>query len=207
MDMNYFIAHRGVHHKNCKENSLDAFKMALDSDLWDGFECDVRTSLDGVFVICHNSFIGTRIISKTNYSILKRKYKLTSLTEVLKLKSNKLFLLEIKESNINLDRFIGLINKYKDKKIYVMSFNKKVIHELKRKGFLGKTGVLSYVLNSEESYDDYDFICILENIVSNRLISYFQKRDIDVFLYGINHLKKSNLKYDNIYFICDKKVL
>lgn len=205
--MNYFIAHRGVHNKNIKENCLEAFWAAIDSDLWDGFECDIRTSLDGVFLICHNHFEGTSIISKTKYSKLKKKYGLVSLESVLNLNSPKIFLLEIKESNLDLDKFREVLEKHKDKNIYVMSFSKKVILNLRNKGVKFKLGVLNYVFNSDEDYSCYDFICLLESVASTRLISYFHERGIEVFLYGVHHLEKTTRKYDNIYIILDKNVL
>lgn len=205
--MNYFIAHRGIHNKNIKENSLESFECALKNNLWDGFECDVRTSKDNIFLICHNPFAGKNIVSKTKYSKLKKSYNLVNLESVLSLESDKLFLLEIKESTLDIEKFVNFIEKYKNKRIYVMSFHKNVIHKLKERSISCKLGVLNYVLNSEEDYSCYDFICLLETVASKKLVSYFQDRGIEVFLYGVKNIKKSNLKYHNIYIISDKNVL
>ena len=123
--MEKLIAHRGLK-ENAKENTLEAFTLALKNDQYAGFECDIRTTKDGVFVICHNPMIGLDILSNTSYKELNRKYHLPTLEQVLKLSSNKIFLLEIKEANINQKKFQTLIQKYSSKKIYVMSFFNKV---------------------------------------------------------------------------------
>ena len=114
--MEKLIAHRGLK-ENAKENTLEAFTLALKNDQYAGFECDIRTTKDGVFVICHNPMIGLDILSNTSYKELNRKYHLPTLEQVLKLSSNKIFLLEIKEANINQKKFQTLIQKYSSKKM------------------------------------------------------------------------------------------
>ncbi|MBR1817473.1 MAG: glycerophosphodiester phosphodiesterase [Bacilli bacterium] len=205
--MNYFIAHRGLHSQDVKENSLLAFKKSLESNEFDGFECDVRTSKDEILVVNHNSFVGTHLVSKTNYQVLHQKYGIDRLETVLKLRSPKIFLLEIKEKDVNIPLLVSILNKYSSKNIYVMSFYKKVIHLLKRENVKCKLGVLNTVLNSEDSYEDYDFIGLLEVVATKKLVSYFQRKGILVFFYGVHEMRKSNQVYDNIYFICDKKVI
>ena len=93
--MNNLIAHRGLK-INAQENTLKAFQNALNNPHYAGFECDIRTSKDGVFVICHNPLIKEDIISLTNYKDLKAKYNLPTLNDVLKISSSKIFLFEIK---------------------------------------------------------------------------------------------------------------
>ena len=51
----YVIAHRGAH-KNMPENSLPAYRKAIDLGC-DFVEIDVRTTKDGRFVSMHNSGI------------------------------------------------------------------------------------------------------------------------------------------------------
>ena len=69
--MNNLIAHRGLK-INAQENTLKAFQNALNNPHYAGFECDIRTSKDGVFVICHNPLIKEDIISLTNYKDLSK---------------------------------------------------------------------------------------------------------------------------------------
>lgn len=201
--MEKLIAHRGLK-ENAKENTLEAFTLALKNDQYAGFECDIRTTKDGVFVICHNPMIGLDILSNTSYKELNRKYHLPTLEQVLKLSSNKIFLLEIKEANINQKKFQTLIQKYSSKKIYVMSFFNKVIQELTKTKKNEKYGVLNYVLNSEESYQEYDFICLLENIISKKLELFFEEKNIETFIYGIHNFQKTKIEYPNSYLITDE---
>ena len=60
------IAHRGYcHNKNTPQNSLAAFKDALRLNIF-GSECDVRQTIDGIFVISHgDNFDGLSIENNT----------------------------------------------------------------------------------------------------------------------------------------------
>lgn len=202
--MKKLIAHRGLKKKKEEENTIESFQSALENPQFVGFECDIRTTKDKVFVIHHNPMKKEDIISFTNYQDLKAKYNIPSLEEVLNLKSNKIFLLEIKEMNLDIDKFHSLLNKQKSKNIYVMSFYNSVIKKLAQKDRNYKLGVLNYVINSEESYEDYDFICLLESIVTEKLIKYFETKGIETFIYGIYHLEEMIEKYPTSYFITDE---
>lgn len=48
-----YIAHRGLHSSEIKENTAEAFRAAVEAGY--GFELDVRVSADGVAVISHDS--------------------------------------------------------------------------------------------------------------------------------------------------------
>lgn len=204
--MTRFIAHRGLKEKGMKENSIEAFESAINSVHYAGFECDVRTTKDKKFVIIHNPIKQNEIISLTDYKDLKEKYQIPLLEEVLKLKSDKIFLLEIKEPNLDVDLFLNLLDSYKGKNIYLMSFHNSVIKKLRREERFYKLGVLNYVLNSEEEYKDYDFICLLEAIVTPKLVHYFETKKIETFLYGIHHLESLVSTYPNSYLITDKVI-
>ena len=201
--MNYFIAHRGLHTSEIKENTLKAFKEACKSPFYDGFECDIRTTKDNTLVIVHNAFIGKHLIRNTNYATLKKKYSIPTLKEVLELETDKIILLEIKELDLDIDNFLNVINNYQKQNIYIMSFYNKVIKKLKEKGCVFPLGVLNYVFNSEEEYHDYDFIVLLESVLSNNLINYFKAQNIKIFVYGIHKLNESKQIYNNLYFIVD----
>lgn len=192
-----FIAHRGLVTKINKENTLEAFNSAIASSKYAGFELDVYTSRDGYFVINHNPLVDGKFIWKTNYKTLKKK-GLIRLEEVLKLDTNKIILIEIKDINIDIEKFTKLLNKYKNKNIYVMSFFNSVISKFQNVSF--KIGVLNYVLNSTSTYN-YDFIGILYNIANKHMIDSLKKLDIEVFLYALN--KKDKYVYDGVYYIID----
>ena len=199
--MNYFIAHRGLHTSSIKENTLKAFKEACKSPFFNGFECDIRTTKDNMLVIVHDAFIGKHLIRNTNYATLKKKYSIPTIKEVLELETDKIILLEIKE--LDLDIFLNVINNYKKQNIYIMSFYNKVIKKLKEKGCVFPLGVLNYVFNSEEEYHDYDFIVLLESVLSDNLINYFKAQNIKIFVYGVHKLNESKQIYNNLYFIVD----
>ena len=63
-------------------------------------------------------------------------------------------------------------------------------------------GVLNYVLNSEESYEDYDFIGLLSGVMTPDLETFFQNKKIEIFIYGITN-KKTIGKYPEAYYIVD----
>ena len=201
--MNKFIAHRGLK-ENAKENTIEAFQKAIDNPNYIGFECDIRTTKDKVFVISHNPMIKDNIISLTNYKTLNNKNSIVTLESVLKLKSNKIFLLEIKEHNLDINAFIKLITKYSNQNIYIMSFFNSVIKKLDIPNHFYHLGVLNYVLNSEEEYKSYDFICLLGSVATPNLIKYFHEKKIETFLYGISKLKPLLNLYPESYFITDE---
>ena len=81
------IAHRGIHNEYIKENSYKSFTYAIESNIFDGFELDIRETLDHEFVITHDFFYKNNLISKTNYKDLE---DIPLLTNILKLDTNKL---------------------------------------------------------------------------------------------------------------------
>ena len=199
--MNHLIAHRGLK-KEASENTLEAFEKSINNTFYSGFECDVRTTKDHIFVICHNPIYKGKIISLTNYKEFK-KDNLPTLENVLKLKTNKIMILEIKEINCDINRLSIILQKYDYQNIYVMSFYNKIINNLSLKNLKIKVGVLNYVLNSENDYQNYDFICLLENIMTPNLESYFTRQNKEVFIYGIHNLEKLTKEYKKSYFITD----
>uniref|UniRef100_UPI003FEDBAEF glycerophosphodiester phosphodiesterase n=1 Tax=Candidatus Ventrenecus sp. TaxID=3085654 RepID=UPI003FEDBAEF len=199
--MNHLIAHRGLK-KEASENTLEAFEKSINNTFYSGFECDVRTTKDHIFVICHNPIYKGKIISLTNYKEFK-KDNLPTLENVLKLKTNKIMILEIKEINCDINRLSIILQKYDYQNIYVMSFYNKIINNLSLKNLKIKVGVLNYVLNSENDYQNYDFICLLESIMTSNLESYFTCQNKEVFIYGIHNLEKLTKEYKKSYFITD----
>ena len=191
------IAHRGIFNSVVKENTIPAFLNAINNEDYDGFELDIYTTCDGEFVIHHDLMLDGKFMWHYTYKELKKK-GIPKLEEVLKLKTDKIMLIEIKDINIDIDKLTRLLNKYKNKNIYVMSFFTSVIKKFKDRTF--KVGVLNYVLNSSNEYT-FDFIGILYDIASSHMIKSLHALNIEVFLYGIN--KKDKLKYNDVYYIVD----
>lgn len=191
------IAHRGIVNSIVKENTIPAFLGAINDPDYEGFEFDIYTSKDGEFVVHHDLLLDGKFIWHYTYKELKKK-GIVNLEEVLKLKTNKIMLIEIKDINIDIDKLTKLLNKYKSKNIYVMSFFTSVIRKFENKSF--KIGVLNYVLNSSSDYK-FDFIGILYDIASSHMVKSFKDLNIEVFIYGIN--KKDKLLYKDVYYIVD----
>lgn len=197
-----FIAHRGITSESIKENTIESIKQAINDNRFVGFEFDVRVTKDNEFVLCHDPIYKGKLIKYTNYKDLK-KQKIAKLNDVLKLNTEKKFLIEIKDYDINLEKLIDLLNKYSSKNLYLMSFSKNFLHKVHKHNPKCKLGVLNYVFNSEQNYNEYDFICLINSIVTEKLIDYFKSRNIEVFIYGI--IDESKLTNDNVYYIIDEK--
>lgn len=197
-----FIAHRGKVSASSKENTLESFKKAIDDNKYQGFELDVRTTKDKELIVFHDFFNNANLINKTMKNDLDKDICL--LEDVLKLDTDKIILIEIKEKDIDVNKLNGLLLKYFKKNIYVMSFYKEPIKKLLQLKPMYKCGILNYLFNSEISYNEYDFIVLLDKMITANLISYFQSRKLEVFSYGIT---KNNFLYpNNVYYIVDDKI-
>ena len=197
-----FIAHRGKVSASSKENTLESFKKAIGDNKYQGFELDVRTTKDKELIVFHDFFNNANLINKTMKNDLDKDICL--LEDVLKLDTDKIILIEIKEKDIDINKLNNLLLKYFKKNIYVMSFYKEPIKKLLKLKPMYKCGILNYLFNSEISYNEYDFIVLLDKTITANLISYFQSRKLEVFSYGIT---KNNFLYpSNVYYIVDDKI-
>lgn len=192
-----FIAHRGLWNDNVKANSYEAIKNGLESDKYIGIETDVRVTKDGVFIIYHDVLYKGKLVKNVIYKDIKK--DVIKLSDVLSIKTSKIILLEIKDFNMDVNKFIKVIDKYK-KNVYIMSFDTRVIKKIKGITNKYKLGVLNYILNSESNYD-LDFICLLDVINSKIVMNSFKKRGIDVIIYGVNKVSG-----DYTYIIDDCKI-
>ncbi len=183
------IAHRGLWDENIKDNSYEALKKGLESDKYIGIECDIRVTRDNKFIIYHNILYKGELIKNKIYSKLK---DIPLLEDILKISSDKLYLLELKDFNMDLDKLLKLLDKYK-RNIYIMSFDLNILKSLKKLSNKYKIGVLNYVFNSESDYN-LDFICLLDVVATNRVIDYYESKNIEVIIYGVNSVKR-NLTY------------
>lgn len=161
------VSHRG-YIKKYPENSYEGIFYAFNQSYIDGVEFDVRVTLDNKFVIIHDATT-SRTSNKSGY-INKKTYKellgydfngtkIPLLSDILKINTNKIFLIELKLNDKEYEKskfkLIKLLNKYKNKNLYICSFNKSIINDIK-KYINFKTGVISY---KKHEYD-YDFSSI-----------------------------------------------
>ena len=193
-----FIAHRGSVSYNIKENSFEAFQNAINNPKYGGFELDVRETLDHEFVITHDFLFKGNLVCKTNLIDLESS-GLISLDTVLKLNTDKIIMIEIKDFNINASKLANTLNKA-HKNIYVMSFNVGIIRKIKPYAKYFKYGLINYLFNRQNNYDDFNFIALLNDTLTYNIKEYFHKRNIEIFSYGIDN----KIIYDNsINYIID----
>ncbi len=197
-----YIFHRGYHNSKEEENKITAFINAFNNPNAYGIETDVRETLDHVFVLYHDPLFEGKLINKCLYKDLK-KQNIPSLEDLLKIKTDKIILLEIKDFNLNLNKFISILNKYK-RNIYIMSFNNKVIQKILNKTTKYKLGTLNYVFNTIDNYP-FNFICILNSLLTPYVIDSYKRINVEVFSYGIT--KSSLINNKNILYIIDNKYL
>lgn len=178
--MKKYIAHRGIYNKNVSDNSYKALYDGLLSYKYIGIETDVRVTKDNVFILYHDVLYKGKLVKNVFYKDMDNVSKLEN---ILKINTDKIILLEIKDFDIDVKKFIKLINKY-NKNVMIMSFDVNVIKKIKKITSKYKLGVLNYVLNSD-SYYNFDFICLLDIIATDYVIESFKKRNIDVLIYGV----------------------
>ena len=194
--MKKFIAHRGIWNDSVKDNSYQALYNGLLSEEYIGIETDVRVTKDNVFVIYHDPLYNGKLVKNV---YLKDMVDVCRLEDILKIKTDKIILLEIKDFNMDVKKFIKLIDKYK-RNVMIMSFSTLVINKIKTLNTKYKLGVLNYIINSDGNYD-FDFICLLDIISNNFVIERLKKRNIEVLIYGVIDILE-----DATYIIDDNKL-
>ncbi len=178
--MKKYIAHRGIYNKNVSDNSYKALYDGLLSYKYIGIETDVRVTKDNVFILYHDVLYKGKLVKNVFYKDMDN---VSKLEDILKINTDKIILLEIKDFDIDVKKFIKLINKY-NKNVMIMSFDANVIKKIKKITNKYKLGVLNYVLNSDSDYN-FDFICLLDIIATDYVIESFKKRNIDILIYGV----------------------
>jgi glycerophosphoryl diester phosphodiesterase len=131
-----YIAHRGKT-QEALENTTKAFEHAGQDDHFVGIECDIHSTLDGVFVVHHDDSIknlnndNRKIIDMNFHEIkdikLEGKYDIPTLETFLEICKTykKIPMIEIKKvANIeHLNQLLILLDLYKDIKPIIISFN------------------------------------------------------------------------------------
>ena len=191
------IKHRGLSSLNVKENTYEAIFLALNNPQYLGVEFDVRETKDHEFIIYHNPLINGKPLYSLKYLELP-KY-IPRLKDILKIKSSKMFVIELKNIQ-SFPKLLTLLTKYQDKNIYVMSFSNTIINKCMKENKTYKLGILNYVFNTSDNLKDLDFVCVLNNLLNDNLIKSLKNKEI--FSYGIIN-DDNNYKYENVYYITD----
>ena len=195
------ISHRGLKNEIYGENTIGAFKNAINNN-FDGIELDVRITKDNELVVIHDSFInrtsdGTGRVSnytykellKFNFGTKKKKAYIPKLEEVIKKFNNIIIFVELKEK-VNKFTLEKILSKNKTNIYYVFSHNKNIMSGLKSQ--LYKVGLINYVFNSYVGLDNIEFILILEDFISNNILKHIVDIGIEPVIY--NTISKINYK-------------
>lgn len=175
------FAHRGLHGGGRAENSLSAFRAAVEAGY--GIELDVRLSSDGVVVVLHDDTLDRvtnesgRVDAKTADELSKMKLCETedtvpTFSQVLELVDGKVpLLVEIKERAGEYDvtrKTMELLREYKGEFI-VESFNPLALSLLKKEMPEVLRGFLSSDFSKNEKYKGQIKYFFLENLLFNLL--------------------------------------
>lgn len=185
------IAHRGYHDDISPENSLSAFKKAIEANL--PFECDVHLTKDGEILICHDGDLQRMTgipgkIEELTLAEIRGKYKLPDgsdlplLKEALQLCQERVpIVVELKVVNANYkplaEKTLALLEGIQNKKnITIISFDPRALKSCKKKGF--SLGLLveknnTWVLMFRGFFDYLDIEDCLVN--DKRVLSYRKK--------------------------------
>ena len=226
------IAHRGIYDNiQIPENTLLAFKEALKHNL--PIELDIHLTKDNKLVVFHDYTLERMTNQKLtiellqikdleNITLLNCKEKIPTLKEVLNLVNGKVpLLIEVKcktsEKTI-IETLLNELNNYNGK-VYIQSFNPKLVKILKRRKTRYKIGLLINkntnkkiwkIINYPYLYIKYikpDFISIHKSLIQKKYIQKYTNK-IPILLWTINsneELTKLSSKYicicDNIFQI------
>lgn len=202
--MNQLIMHRGLHNNKIKENTFLSISRALNHSKTKGVEFDIRLSKDEEIVVIHDRFIqrtsnGEGIVEnltlqelqKYNYGSASFPQTIPTLKQILSISSSKIFLIEIKchhNEKLFAQKLYEIIKNDSHSNLYLMSFNKKVIHFLHKKDKNLKLGLLSYSKRTLFYKSYYNFI--LSSIMNLKLAQKLIKTNKEIFFYYIHHQTK-----------------
>lgn len=212
--MYQFIAHRG-NDDDLAENSKEAILNALNKPYIDGVEFDIRITKDNKFVINHNATVNLnsnksgfiknmtlKELKKIDFRNNNKIYKIATLNEVLKnINSNKVIIIEIKEeqnyTKYQQKKLIKLLNKYNYLNIYLVSFNYKLIYNLKD-SFSNCGLIIGKILNRNKDISPFPFLLIP--------LDFYKKYEgiQELFIWTINCQKDLKEIKDDSYVITDK---
>lgn len=141
------IAHRGASKLAQKENTLEAFQLAIDIHA-DMVEFDVRQTSDGVLIVFHDSTFADAPISWQSYSVIEREAKergfhIPTLEEVVTLCHGKIPMdIEIKETGFERKIVTMLKGLCRFDEYSIKSFKDIVVYKIKKLEPRIRTGLL-----------------------------------------------------------------
>ena len=210
------IGHRGC--KYAKENTIDAFKCAIDDGV-DMIELDIQYTKDMEIIVFHDincerltPFKG--LIKNKKFTELK-KYGVPLLEEVLNFiylkKSSVKIYIEFKGhyNDIFLKKVINLLKKHNKQEFYLASFNYNyftnlldTIKILKKKEQYNYNFKIGYITSNNykliHRIEEANFISINHEQINEDIVTYFKKFELNIYTYTVNRKSILNnvLKYN-----------
>ena len=221
------IAHRGLHSKNTKENTLSAILLANRNTRLSGLELDVRLTRDNEVVVIHDEDIN-RVsngkgkvcemslsrLKQFNYGTWIKRATISTLEEILsKLISSGLVVIELKDednkNNILVNKVLEIIEKYPNLNIWLKSFSKEIVSRLQKHSKY-PVGILISKDNKELLDMDVDFYSISRKVIDNNIINDLTSRNKNIMIWTVNTKDDINvlnyekgIELNNIYIISD----
>lgn len=221
------IAHRGLHSKNTKENTLPALLLANKNPKLSGLELDVRLTRDNEVVVIHDEDIervanGKGLVRNMTLDRLKRfnfgtflkRERISTLDEVLsKLGPSSLIIIELKDEYKNNEiismKVLQIINRYPKLNIWLKSFSKEIVEYFKKYGNF-PVGILINANNLELLSMDMDFYSISQKVINDSMVEKLLEQNKDIMIWTINskeEIKQLRNKLgdnlNNLYIISD----
>ena len=226
------IAHKGLHSKNTKENTLSSILLANKNQKIDGIEFDVRLTKDNKVVVIHDKTID-RVsngkgkvcemtldrLKKFNLGTFLKRERISTLDEILcKLDSSKLLIIELKDEEENNDIFaskvLTIINNYPNLNIWMKSFSSEIVNYLKKYSNIPVGIIISDKTNNIDFLDnDVDFYSISHKLINDDEISkkIYKNKPIMFWTVNTNDVMDEILNiYNNrndIYIISDNPLI
>ena len=188
------IAHRGLHSKNTKENTLPALLLANKNTNLSGLELDVRLTRDNEVVVIHDEDIN-RVsngkgkvrdmtldrLKRFNCGTILKRERISTLDEALnKLSPSGMIIIELKDelnkNNILVNKVLELIKKYPNLNIWLKSFSKDIVLYLKQYSNY-PVGILINANNKELLNIDVDFYSISQKVINNEIVDNLLKQN------------------------------
>jgi glycerophosphoryl diester phosphodiesterase len=197
------VAHRGAS-KHEYENTLASFAKAIDLGA-DYIECDVRKTVDKIFILHHNSSVGRLRIKNSKYRDLrvkakKRNYDIPTLFDLVSLAKGKIKLdIEIKEKGSE-QEIVGILkNNLPYRGFVITSFHDSSIRSVKSYdknvtcglicGFFGSVTKINRPV-TRAIKAKADFLVLNHKLLNIRTIREAKQSNLPIWVWTVNNPKK-----------------
>jgi len=199
----YLVAHRGLHSKNTKENTLGAIKLGDVNPRVHAVEIDVRLTKDNRVVVIHDDTIdrvsngkgkvsemSLERLKRFNYGSFLKRATINTLEEVLSNFSQETLLIielkdELERSLILANKVLEITSKYPNLNMCFKSFSKDIVLYLKQRSNY-PIGVVVNKNNISDLELDVDFYSISKKIITSNLISNKLSQNKRIMVWTIN---------------------